>query len=171
MEEVPTHVHPSPIVPNAVVHGSFGGCTTDRGSLSHSTGLGVVAYPCIAALADDGCLGRPSCSAWCYIFVWHPYHDRGLVLSDLWRTETFPVQPLRHHPREPVPDWGARGVKRDAHRQPGCGAGSRRPPVPPFPGIHGHADPGHVEVERGEGSGGGCPPVNPFDNNYHFIPI
>ncbi|KAI5675573.1 hypothetical protein M9H77_06523 [Catharanthus roseus] len=63
------------------------GCTTDRGSLSHSTDLGVVAYTCIAALANDGCLGQPSCPSWCYMFVWLPYHDHGLVLSNLWRAE------------------------------------------------------------------------------------
>ncbi|KAI5681812.1 hypothetical protein M9H77_03040 [Catharanthus roseus] len=49
--------------------------------------LGVVAYTCIAASADYECLGRPSCSSWCYMFVWLPYLDRALVLSDLWRAE------------------------------------------------------------------------------------
>ncbi|KAI5653635.1 hypothetical protein M9H77_30822 [Catharanthus roseus] len=33
--------------------------------------------------------------------------------------QTFPVQPSRRHPREPVPDRGARGVKRGARRLPG----------------------------------------------------
>ncbi|KAI5659632.1 hypothetical protein M9H77_28425 [Catharanthus roseus] len=82
-----SHMLPNFSGNSAVVHGSFGGCTTDRGSLSHSTCLGVVAYPSIAASTDDGCSGRPSCSAWCYMFVWLPYHDYGLVPSDLWRAE------------------------------------------------------------------------------------
>ncbi|KAI5658213.1 hypothetical protein M9H77_27006 [Catharanthus roseus] len=34
---------------HAVVHGSFRGYTIDRRSLSHTTDLGVVVYPCIAA--------------------------------------------------------------------------------------------------------------------------
>ncbi|KAI5673900.1 hypothetical protein M9H77_14264 [Catharanthus roseus] len=165
MEEVPVHVHPGPIVLDAVMHGSFGGCTTNRGSLSHSTDLGMVAYTCIAASADDGYSGRPSCSSWCYMFVGLPYHDRGLVLSDLWRAETFPVQPSRRHPQEHVPDWGALGVKRGARRQPGRGAGDGRPPVPPF---HRHVEmersEGSGQVERGEGSGGGHPLVDPFDS-------
>ncbi|KAI5682698.1 hypothetical protein M9H77_03926 [Catharanthus roseus] len=38
--------------------------------------------------------------------------------------QTFPVQPSRHRPREPVLDCGARGVKRGAHRLPGGGARS-----------------------------------------------
>ncbi|KAI5666643.1 hypothetical protein M9H77_16496 [Catharanthus roseus] len=87
MEEVSSHVHPGPIVPDAVVHGSFGGCTTDRGSLNHSIDLGVVAYTCIAASTDFGCSGRPSCSFWRYIFIWLPYLDRALVPSDLWRAD------------------------------------------------------------------------------------
>ncbi|KAI5673220.1 hypothetical protein M9H77_13584 [Catharanthus roseus] len=59
-----------------VVHGSFGGCTTDKGSLSHSTSLDVVAYPCIATLANEGCSGRLFCSAWCYM------HQRRLRVRD-----------------------------------------------------------------------------------------
>ncbi|KAI5661598.1 hypothetical protein M9H77_20921 [Catharanthus roseus] len=51
----------------AVVHGNFGGRTTDRGSLSLSTDLGVVMYTCITALADYGCSGRPSCSSLRYM--------------------------------------------------------------------------------------------------------
>ncbi|KAI5672529.1 hypothetical protein M9H77_12893 [Catharanthus roseus] len=73
---------------------------------------------------------------------------------------TFPEQPSRHRPREPVPDRGARGVKRDASRLPGSGARDGRPPVPPFPGRHGHA------VERGEGSKGGRPPVPHFPGRH-----
>ncbi|KAI5676137.1 hypothetical protein M9H77_07087 [Catharanthus roseus] len=73
--------------------------------------------------------------------------------------QKFPVQPSRRHPREHVPDRGAR-------RQPGRGAGGGRPPVPPFPHRHEHVDPRHVEVERGEGSGGGQPNVDPFDSLY-----
>ncbi|KAI5649680.1 hypothetical protein M9H77_35685 [Catharanthus roseus] len=53
------------------------------------------------------------------------------------------------------------------------------PPVPPFPSRPRYADPGHVEmergegsrqVERGEGSGGGHPLVDPFDNPNLDIP-
>ncbi|KAI5657743.1 hypothetical protein M9H77_26536 [Catharanthus roseus] len=66
--------------------------------------------------------------------------------------QTFPVQPSRRRPREPILDRGARGVKRGGRRLPDRGA---RDP--------GHADLGH-EVERGEGSGGGHPPVDPFDS-------
>ncbi|KAI5648627.1 hypothetical protein M9H77_34632 [Catharanthus roseus] len=51
----------------------------------------------------------------------------------------------------PVPDRGARGVKRVARRLPSRGVGGGRLLVPPFPSRHRHADPGY-EVERGEGS-------------------
>ncbi|KAI5661922.1 hypothetical protein M9H77_21245 [Catharanthus roseus] len=109
MEEVPAHVHPSPIVPDVltrqhehrsgviwsgdretfaiyssvtlrtwifiwtVVHGSFRGCMIDRGSLSHSTDLGVVTYTCIAASVDDRCSGgadplAPLGVIWCTCF-------------------------------------------------------------------------------------------------------
>ncbi|KAI5663756.1 hypothetical protein M9H77_23079 [Catharanthus roseus] len=51
MEEVPAHVHPSPIVPDESVHGSFRGCTIDKGSPSPTLDLGLVAYSCITALA------------------------------------------------------------------------------------------------------------------------
>ncbi|KAI5667616.1 hypothetical protein M9H77_17469 [Catharanthus roseus] len=47
--------------------------------------------------------------------------------------------------------------------QPGRGAGGDCPPVSPFLGRHEHVDPGYVEVERGEGSGGGQPAIDPFD--------
>ncbi|KAI5654391.1 hypothetical protein M9H77_31578 [Catharanthus roseus] len=57
---------------HAVVHDSFMGCTTDRGNLSHTTDLGVVTYPCIAASADPTYSGRPSCST-CHIEVWHQW--------------------------------------------------------------------------------------------------
>ncbi|KAI5681868.1 hypothetical protein M9H77_03096 [Catharanthus roseus] len=77
--------------------------------------------------------------------------------------QTFLVQPLHIPPQEPVPDWGARGLKRGNRRLPGHGARDGCPPVPPFPGRHRHADPGH-EVERGEGSRGGRPPVDPFES-------
>ncbi|KAI5653836.1 hypothetical protein M9H77_31023 [Catharanthus roseus] len=87
--------------------------------------------------------------------------------------QTFPIQLSRRRPCEPIPDQSAHGVKRDTRRQPGRGAGGGRPPVPHFPSRHGHADVGHVEVERGEGSaevergegsGGGHPPIDPFDS-------
>ncbi|KAI5654069.1 hypothetical protein M9H77_31256 [Catharanthus roseus] len=76
---------------------------------------------------------------------------------------TFLVQPSRRRPREHASDHGARGVKRCARRHPGRGAGGRCPPVPPAPERHKRVDPGHVEVENGEGSGSGQPPVDPFD--------
>ncbi|KAI5661872.1 hypothetical protein M9H77_21195 [Catharanthus roseus] len=49
---------------HAIVHDGFGRCTTDWGGLSLSIDLGVVAYTCIAALADYRDSGRPSCSSW-----------------------------------------------------------------------------------------------------------
>ncbi|KAI5679294.1 hypothetical protein M9H77_10244 [Catharanthus roseus] len=67
--------------------------------------------------------------------------------------QTFHVQPSRRHPRE----------HRGAHRQPGRKAGGGRPPVSPFPDKHEHVDPGHIEVEKGEGSGGGQSTVDLFD--------
>ncbi|KAI5648153.1 hypothetical protein M9H77_34158 [Catharanthus roseus] len=88
----------------------------------------------------------------------------GCTLSQHDIQQTFPVQPSRRCPREHVPDWGARGVKRGARRQLGRGAGGGCPPIPAFPDKHEHADPGHVEVERGEGSGGGQPTIDPFDS-------
>ncbi|KAI5677007.1 hypothetical protein M9H77_07957 [Catharanthus roseus] len=201
----------------AVVHGSFRGCTTNRGSLNHSTGLGVVVYPCIAASTDDGCSGRPFCSTWCYMLrgndhtYWGTQHASHVEVWHQWRLhvtngpalavevlsypndeyirwyrritrvyignpanrytrstllrrcmvsiagtlgctpsqydiqQTFPI-PSRHRPREPVPDRDTRGIKRGTRRLPGRGARGGRPPVPPFPGRHGHADPRHVEV-------------------------
>ncbi|KAI5657948.1 hypothetical protein M9H77_26741 [Catharanthus roseus] len=78
--------------------------------------------------------------------------------------QTFPMQPSRSRLREYLPDRGARGVKRSARRSLGRGAGGGRPPVPPAPERHEHVDPGHVVVERGEGSGSGQPTVDPFDS-------
>ncbi|KAI5663422.1 hypothetical protein M9H77_22745 [Catharanthus roseus] len=75
----------------AVVHGSFRGCTTDKGSLSHTTDLGVVAYPCIAASADNGCSGRSSCSTWCYMLrgndhiYWGTQHASHIEVWHQWR--------------------------------------------------------------------------------------
>ncbi|KAI5666613.1 hypothetical protein M9H77_16466 [Catharanthus roseus] len=83
---------------------------------------------------------------------------------------TFPVQPSRRHPLEHVPEQGAREVKRGARRQPGRGTGGGRPLVPPFPHRHEHIGPGHVEVERGEGFGGGQPTVDLFDSPNLDIP-
>ncbi|KAI5648419.1 hypothetical protein M9H77_34424 [Catharanthus roseus] len=45
---------------------------------------------------------------------------------------TFPVQPSRHCPREPVLERDARGVKRGARRLPDGGARGGCPPVPPL---------------------------------------
>ncbi|KAI5668811.1 hypothetical protein M9H77_18664 [Catharanthus roseus] len=75
--------------------------------------------------------------------------------------QTFPVQTSCRRPWEHVPDQGARVVKRGARRQPGRGAGGWRPPVPPFPGRH-----GHVEAERGEGSRA----IDPFDSPNLDVP-
>ncbi|KAI5682804.1 hypothetical protein M9H77_04032 [Catharanthus roseus] len=69
-----------------------------------------------------------------------------------------------------APDRGACGVKRGARRQPGRGASCGRTPVPPFPNRHEHVDPGHAEVERGEGSGAGQLIIDPFDSPNLDIP-
>ncbi|KAI5654763.1 hypothetical protein M9H77_31950 [Catharanthus roseus] len=45
-----------------------------------------------------------------------------------------------------------------------------RSPIPPFPHRHKNVDPGHVEVERGEGSRGGQPTVDQFDSPNLDIP-
>ncbi|KAI5676387.1 hypothetical protein M9H77_07337 [Catharanthus roseus] len=130
-------------------------------------------------------------------FIWLPYLDRALVPSDLWgitwvyignpanwdtrshgyqpagvdrRMMTFPVKSSCRRPTEHVLDRGARGVKRGACRQPGHGAGAGRPPVPPVLHRHEHVVPRHVEVERGEISGGGQPTVDPFDSPNLDIP-
>ncbi|KAI5672591.1 hypothetical protein M9H77_12955 [Catharanthus roseus] len=83
--------------------------------------------------------------------------------------QTFPVQPSRRHPREPIPDRGARGLKRGAHKLPGGGARGGQPPAPPNLG-RGHADPGRGGG-MGEGFGGyglgdlGCSyQVEPFNS-------
>ncbi|KAI5673246.1 hypothetical protein M9H77_13610 [Catharanthus roseus] len=69
---------------HAVVHGGFGRCTTDWGALSVSSDLGVVAYTYIAASADDGDSGRPSCSSWrnmvCTTIVRYPHLSPPLLL-------------------------------------------------------------------------------------------
>ncbi|KAI5680873.1 hypothetical protein M9H77_02100 [Catharanthus roseus] len=78
--------------------------------------------------------------------------------------QTFSVQPSRHRSQEHVQDRGARRVKRGTRRKPSRGAGGGRPPVPPVPHRHEYFDHGHVEVERGEGYGGGQPTVGPFDS-------
>ncbi|KAI5674284.1 hypothetical protein M9H77_14648 [Catharanthus roseus] len=51
----------------AVVHDSFGRCTTDWGGLSLTKDLGIVAYTCIADSADYGYSGRPFYSSWRYM--------------------------------------------------------------------------------------------------------
>ncbi|KAI5662496.1 hypothetical protein M9H77_21819 [Catharanthus roseus] len=83
--------------------------------------------------------------------------------------QTFLVQPSHRRPREPVLDWGARGVKRGIHGFPGGGARGGRAPAPPDMGRGGHAYLGCGE--RGEGSGGrgrgdlgSSNPVDPFNN-------
>ncbi|KAI5659538.1 hypothetical protein M9H77_28331 [Catharanthus roseus] len=55
--------------------------------------------------------------------------------------QTFPLQPSRRRPQEPVPDRGAHGVKRGVRRFPGGGARGGQAPVPPDMGREGHADP------------------------------
>ncbi|KAI5667483.1 hypothetical protein M9H77_17336 [Catharanthus roseus] len=235
MEEVQAHVHPGPIVPDVLtrqhehrsrliwsgdhetfVHGSFRGCTTDRGSLIHTTDLGMVVYPYITAPADPTYSGRPSCSTWCYmlrdlsslrneyirlyrditrVYIGNPanrdtrtvrYQNAGVdrrmmtfMLQEFckesadyhselhgfyWRyiglhsisarysadISSTAIASLSH---EPVPDRGARGIKRGARRLPDGGAHGGRAPAPPYMGRRGHADPKHAE-ERGKGSGG-----------------
>ncbi|KAI5653825.1 hypothetical protein M9H77_31012 [Catharanthus roseus] len=66
--------------------------------------------------------------------------------------QTFQVQLYRRRLREPLLDRGTRGVKRGTRRLPDRGA--RR---------HRHTYLGH-EVERGKGSGGGRPPIDPLDS-------
>ncbi|KAI5659564.1 hypothetical protein M9H77_28357 [Catharanthus roseus] len=66
--------------------------------------------------------------------------------------QIFPVQPSCRCPREPVPDRGARGVKRGARGLHGGGARGGRPPAP-LDLCRRHADPGRGG-EMGEGSGG-----------------
>ncbi|KAI5683882.1 hypothetical protein M9H77_05110 [Catharanthus roseus] len=48
--------------------------------------------------------------------------------------------------------------------------GGGLPPVPPSPDRHEHIDPGHVDVERGEGFGGGQPTIDLFDSPNLDIP-
>ncbi|KAI5641601.1 hypothetical protein M9H77_07584 [Catharanthus roseus] len=84
-----------------------------------------------------------------------------MMTSMLHEVADMASVPSRRRPREPLPDRGARGVKRGARRLPGRGARDGHPPIPPFPGKLGHADPGH-EVERDEGSEGGLPPIDPY---------
>ncbi|KAI5653252.1 hypothetical protein M9H77_30439 [Catharanthus roseus] len=59
MEEVPTHVHPSPIVPD------------------------VVSLPLFRIQGQEGTFGSMDLES----FIWLPYLDRALVPSDLWRAE------------------------------------------------------------------------------------
>ncbi|KAI5682092.1 hypothetical protein M9H77_03320 [Catharanthus roseus] len=66
--------------------------------------------------------------------------------------QTFLVQPSRRRPQEPVPDRGARGVKRGARRLPGGGARGGRSLAPPDLG-RGHINPGRGG-EMGEAYGG-----------------
>ncbi|KAI5675819.1 hypothetical protein M9H77_06769 [Catharanthus roseus] len=58
------------------------------------------------------------------------------------------VQPSHHHPTEPVPECGARGVKRGAHRLPYDGARGGRALAPPHPDGRGRADPDMEEREE-----------------------
>ncbi|KAI5666127.1 hypothetical protein M9H77_15980 [Catharanthus roseus] len=70
--------------------------------------------------------------------------------------------------QEPLTDPSQMTV--GARSQPGRGASGGRPPVPSFPDRHEHVDLGHVEVESGEGSGGGQSTIDPFDNPNLDIP-
>ncbi|KAI5661816.1 hypothetical protein M9H77_21139 [Catharanthus roseus] len=71
---------------------------------------------------------------------------------------------------KPVPDRGARGVKRGPCRLPSGGAREGRAPAPPDIGRGGHADPGRgrerseASGERGRGDLGSSYRVNPFDS-------
>ncbi|KAI5682655.1 hypothetical protein M9H77_03883 [Catharanthus roseus] len=222
-----------------VVHGSFGGCTTDRESLSLTIDLGMVAYtsilrpqlitdvqtctgsilggmttltggqhashveawlqwrlrvkdgPALAAETsmlqevDDMAsvviqqpptkLHRWPCSRRTCRRLFRGAWSLSAVLWAALHHSTISNRRSLYNHRVAVPGsiyrtGSARGVKMGARRWPGRGAGGRRPPVPPFPNRHEHVDPGHVEVERGEGSGAGQPIINPFDSPNLDIP-
>ncbi|KAI5672367.1 hypothetical protein M9H77_12731 [Catharanthus roseus] len=156
---------------SAIVHGRFRGCTIDRESLSHTTDLGVVAYPCIAASADPTCSRRPSCSTW---------DDPVLAVEDLsspkdkyirWYrdiTRVYIGNPANRYIRT-VGYQSAEG-KDGARRLPGGRACGGQAPAPPYMGRGGHADPGRGgerdEGSRGYGRGdlGSSYHVNPFDS-------
>ncbi|KAI5674070.1 hypothetical protein M9H77_14434 [Catharanthus roseus] len=147
MEEVPAHVHPGPIVPDVLSR-----------QHEHRSGLIWSGDHEIHMLPDlSGNL--------VHVRYFSLLKDIDAIRTYSWGSCTFPVQLSRCCPWEHVPDRGARGVKRGTHRQPGRGAEGRRSPVPPFPDRHEHADPGHIEVERGEGSRGGQPTIDPFDSS------
>ncbi|KAI5683034.1 hypothetical protein M9H77_04262 [Catharanthus roseus] len=82
---------------------------------------------------------------------------------------TFLVQLSCRRRREHVPDRGSRRVKRGARRHPGHGVGGGRPRVPPAPERHKYVDPGHVVVERGEGSGRFASFQSPHSISYGFF--
>ncbi|KAI5667969.1 hypothetical protein M9H77_17822 [Catharanthus roseus] len=109
----------------------------------------------------------PSQIAVCMVFIGGTL---GCMPSQHDIQHTFPVQPSCRRPREHVPNRGTLGVKRGARRQLGRGAGGGRPPILPIPHRHEHVDSEHVEVERGEGSGGGLQTVDPFDSSNLDVP-
>ncbi|KAI5682328.1 hypothetical protein M9H77_03556 [Catharanthus roseus] len=90
--------------------------------------------------------------------------------------QIFPVQQSRRRPREPVPDRGARGVKKGARRLPGGGTRGDGAPVPPDMGRGGDADPGRGGERgersrtRGRGNLGSSDHGDLFDNPDHSQP-
>ncbi|KAI5678382.1 hypothetical protein M9H77_09332 [Catharanthus roseus] len=197
---------------HTVVHGSFGRCTTDKGSFSLRIDLGVVAYTALrpqlmmdvqasmlqevdevasvvireppsspSQMAVCGDIGSTfiSVADGCFVKKVQMIIQRCMVstggtlgCTPSWHDiyQIFLVQLSRRSPQEHIPDRGAHRLKRGACRQPGRGTGVGRPSVPHFPSRPGQVDPGHVEIERGEGSGGGHPPVDPFASPNLDIP-
>ncbi|KAI5668197.1 hypothetical protein M9H77_18050 [Catharanthus roseus] len=66
--------------------------------------------------------------------------------------QTFALQPSHYHPREPVHEHVARGVKRGARRLLGGRTREGRAPAPPHPGRRGR---GRVVPRHGRERGGG----------------
>ncbi|KAI5650425.1 hypothetical protein M9H77_36430 [Catharanthus roseus] len=82
--------------------------------------------------------------------------DRWMIIANFAekvQTIIYRCMPSRRRPREPVPDCGARGVKRGVRRLPGGRARGGHIPAPHHLGRQGHPNPGHGG-ERGERYGG-----------------
>ncbi|KAI5677347.1 hypothetical protein M9H77_08297 [Catharanthus roseus] len=145
MEEVPEHVHLGPIVPDVLMR------QHEHSQLSTHT---LVTYrdqldfmPSDQEVDDmaSRVIQKPPSSP-------SQIANFAKKVQTIIRRCIVSIAPSRRHPREPVPDRGARGVKRRARRVPGGGARGGRPPAPPDIG-RGHADPSRGG-EMGEGSGG-----------------
>ncbi|KAI5654399.1 hypothetical protein M9H77_31586 [Catharanthus roseus] len=85
MEEVPAHVHPSPIVPDVLTrqHEHQSGLIWSGGHETCFTDLQCRRFGRNIFQCEEGILGSMDLES----FVWLPYHDRDLVPSDLWRAE------------------------------------------------------------------------------------